>query len=235
MRQVPEMAPSFKTNCRLAFATLTLWLNVTLGASAATFVANGGFDNGLANWQRIGDVTSTAGVATLQDATAQFSLLYQPVEVIPGVEYTFTFDFENNLSPFTPPEEAADIFFVALYFTNDLSTFDLLASSYAASLALFDLSAAGPANVFGAIAPSPKGARWLRYTAAFTTPYRYVAPGLELASLNTISGDSQVTLDNVHIIPEPASALLAAAGFSLLLYRRTLRAAMLSRASHEIL
>lgn len=182
-------------------------------------VINGGFDTGLTGWTIDGDVQA-GPEATLGDFQAIYSLLYQGVNLSPGT-YVLEFDLLNELSRNVPvdPFAFADTFFASLYYTNDMSTFDLANNIFDGVDPVLDMDASGPFNVYGNVGPSALGGGWLHVSFAFSTNYAYAIPVFELFDFNTIDGDSGVRVDNVAItpratdvVPEPTTMALTAVG-----------------------
>lgn len=135
--------------------------------------------------------------------------------------YTVSFDFRNGLSPtFESGSNFPDTFFVSLYFMDDTNTFNIDLNEFAASLILMDLDYAGAFNVAGVIGASDKGPEWDHFSGSFTVTNLYAALAFEFNDLNGIDNDSQVRIDNVSIVPEPAAWALCAIGAALLILRR---------------
>ena len=180
---------------------------------------NGDFSGGLANWSTTGDVSAISGEAALRDQVAPTTLLYQPVPLAPGT-YVLTFDVRGSLAPNPGPGFFPDTFFASLYFTTNPATFDIASSQFDAVVDLVDLDAGGFTVHAGSIGPSPSGAQWTRHTLLFSSAFAYVVPAFELADIDGTKGNSQVLIDNVLIVPEPATLALAALGLAALALRR---------------
>lgn len=194
---------------------------------------NGDFSNEFAGWRTEGDVAAVNGEAALGDNAAFYSLLQQGVALAIG-DYTFAFDFKNQLSgtvPNDPPFAFLDTFFATLYFTDDLNGFHLAPGGFDAAAPLFSLDANGVFDSFGGIGPSGKGSDWSRFSLNFHNSHAYVVPVFELLDMNFLDSDSRVLLDNVGItktpeptvIPEPSTVVLTGCGILTLLIARARR------------
>ena len=181
-----------------------LWLaafSVSRNARADALV-NGGFDSGLSGWQKQGGVFPLSGVAVLADDSFTSGLLWQPVASVDG-QFTLTFDFRNALSASVPQGTLADSFFATLYFTDNLATFDIAGGVFDRAISLFDLDAAGLANVTGSVGPSSKGANWSLFSLTFDNTHGFIVPAFDLRDLNFVDNDSSVGLDNVALSEIP--------------------------------
>lgn len=193
----------------------------------ASAPANGDFSDGLTSWTTEGVVTAAGGTAVLTDQVQPTSLLFQPVALTPGT-YLFQFDVFSNLAPGPGTGSFPDTFFASLYFTSDPNTFDIRSGSFSDVTPLLDVDADGYVPAVGAVAPSPLGGDWVRYTVTFENTYSYVVPAFELADIDGTAGNSEVRIDNVSIVvPEPSTLLLAMAGLAVLAVRRARRGAAL--------
>lgn len=202
-------------------AGLALLVALSLaGLPSEASVINGGFDSGLSGWSAEGDVEVTTD-ASLGDQGVVYSLLFQPVALLPGV-YVLEFDLFTALSADLPMDPLAfyDVFFASLYYTNDLPSFDLAGGVYDGADALLDADWEGTHNVFGTLGPSSLGPDWAHFALAFDNSHAYAIPVFELFDFNTADGDSEVRVDNVTIeprqsvVPEPASLALVAVGLA---------------------
>jgi hypothetical protein len=206
---------------RSLFGAVLITTIMFFGLSAFSYadVINGDFSNGLVDWTTAGDANSISGAAVLGDSVYPYSSLYQGVALIPGT-YSLDFDFENSLSStisldddFTFP----DSFYATLYFSDDLSAFDLSNSGNPGFL-LFGLDTNGPIDNIGTIGPSNQVQGWLHFNATFTNSNAYAIPTFELFDGNYAAGDSTVSIDNVSItpapVPEPGTLISVALGLA---------------------
>lgn len=185
-------------------------------------VQNSEFDLGLTDWVTTNDVVHVSAEAILGEQGPP-AMLYQSVQTGAG-DFVLSFDYHPDLSDDVPTGFAPDTFFASLYFFNDENTFDLANNVFDDALGLLDLDSDGPFNSGGTIEPSTeKGAGWWHFAATFNTPYNFVAVAFELANLNGTAGDSRMFIDNVIMIPEPATGWLVAGALATLLIRRKWR------------
>jgi len=200
---------------RMALAGAAI-LALSAGGARAGLV-NGDFSAGLGGWTPVGDASATAThEALLRDDAAGFgaTTLFQGASLASGT-YELSFDFLASVSTVVPFGDFPDLFAATLYF-SDASTFDPNNVDAGGnivdlgdSLALLDVDNTGLILDAGAVAASPKGSDWRRYTAPFALSFSFAVPTFDLFDGNFLA-DSSVQIDNVQItaVPEPGTVVL---------------------------
>jgi hypothetical protein len=189
-------------------------------ATALAYPLNGDFSDGLNHWTVVGNVAEIGQQGVLSDTGARHSQIYQGVRWVPNW-LVVEFDFQNLLSELVTHGTFRDAFFASLYLVDNIEQFDLQNNVYDDVVPLFDMDTDGPYNSAGTISASDKGGEWLHFRLATANPYAYAVPVFEMFDLNLVGGDSLVLVDNVGLVPEPASfGLLAAGALALALARR---------------
>ena len=170
------------------------------------------FSGGLVEWSTTGDVTVASAEAIVGNNGAELSRMYRPFELGPGT-YIVEFDFQNNLSDdFDQANNFPDTFFASIYYTDTTNSFDIDLGQFAATEKLMDLDYQGAFNVDGVIGASVKGPGWEHFTGTFNSTNVYSVLAFEFNDLNEVDNDSQVLIDNVAIVPEPATWVMMGLG-----------------------
>jgi hypothetical protein len=189
------------------------WASLAPGLGAA--VVNGSFDDGLADWQRSGEVFQVTGQAALPDSDPGRSAIWQTLGGSPGPA-RFGFDFRLALTGVGLPGSVPDVMFVSLYFFNDPAAFDPMGfTGFSDVIEVADFDSGGvdapTASATGVtIGPSDKGPEYRRLEFSFDHPGGGIAPVFEVNGLNGIAGDSVAVVDQVTLtlVPEPTVSLL---------------------------
>jgi hypothetical protein len=171
---------------------------VLLRLSAASDIPNGDFSSGLDQWNGEGTVVAQNNEALFRDQVPVSRLWTAYNFSGPGL---FSFDFSSILSTNVPPAAGPDVFFVTLYFVNDLDTFDLLTGQFDEAQPLLDIDRAGPAPTVGVVESSvAKPSGWSLYSTFIDTAYRFVIPVFEFFNDNLATNDSEIRIDNVSLL-----------------------------------
>jgi hypothetical protein len=186
----------------LATAAAVLFLAGTAGQAFGD-VTNGGFDSGLSGWTASGSVSASGGAALFQDL--QFLSSLEQTFTLPHNATSLSFDYTfTSTGPATP---AADTFTASLLEPGP--SFAPIVSK-SASDTWFFLRDSSPFVDSASGVSISGGTVTLDLTAV-------AKPQDALLAFDLIDGnglaDTTVTIDNVQVVPEPATlALLGLAG-----------------------
>jgi len=169
-----------------------------LHSTAASDIPNGDFSSGLDQWNGEGTVVAQNNEALFRDQVPVTRLWTAYHFAGPGF---FSFDFNAIMSTNVPPAAGPDVFFVTLYFVNDLDTFDLLTGQFDEALPLLDIDRDGANPTEGLVEASiAKPAGWSLYSTFIETTHRYVIPVFEFFNDNLATNDSEIRIDNVSLL-----------------------------------